>query len=286
MRNDILFFILVGSFIVSCFLCPETLNARDKQQGFDYSDYAAVLKNNVDDNGMVNYRQLNAGPQSLKSFASELITLNRKDFEKWKDNEKIAFWLNAYNALTLKVIIDNYPIKSSFFKSLIYPDNSIRQIEGVWDEIKFNVMGQKLTLGHIEHKILRVKFDKPRIHMAMVCAAMGCPPLRNEPYTGEKLDEQLDDQTNHFLANPEKFKIDKAGNNIYLSPIFKWFGKDFINKYAPENNIGRHNKKESAALNFIASYLENSQKKFVLSGGFRIKYLDYDWSLNKQKRKK
>ena len=147
-------------------------------------------------------------------------------------------------------------------------------------------MGQNLTLGHIEHKILRVEFDEPRIHMAMVCAAMGCPPLRNEPYTGDKLQEQLDDQTRRFLANAEKFKIERTKKSIYLSPIFKWFADDFIKKYGPQKNIGRHSKKDSAVLNFIASYLENTQKDYVLTGKYKIKYLKYDWSLNELKTKK
>ncbi|MDT8300310.1 MAG: DUF547 domain-containing protein [Sedimentisphaerales bacterium] len=286
MRNNYRFFMLTGFFIMSFVFSSQTLAVESEKQGFDYSDFADALKINVDDVGMVNYRKLKAEPQKLRTFITELENLDRKDFDEWDDNEKIAFWLNAYNALTLKAIIDNYPIKSSFFKSRIYPQNSIRQIAGVWDKIKFNVMGQNLTLEHIEHKILRVKFDEPGIHMAMVCAAMGCPSLRNEPYTGNKLIEQLDDQARRFLANPEKFKIARTDSRIYLSPIFKWFAADFIKKHGPEKNIGRHNKEESAVLNFIASYLDKVQKEYVLTGKFKIKYLKYDWSLNEQQTTK
>ncbi|MHC4584184.1 MAG: DUF547 domain-containing protein [Planctomycetota bacterium] len=285
MRNNYRLFVLTGLFMASSAFSSQALAAEPEKHGFDYSDFAEALKINVDDVGMVNYRKLKAEPQKLRAFITELGNLDRKDFDKWDDNEKIAFWLNAYNALTLKAIIDNYPIKSSFFKSRIYPKNSIRQIAGVWDKIKFKVMGQNLTLEHIEHKILRVKFDEPGIHMAMVCAAFGCPPLRNEPYTGDKLQEQLDDQTHRFLANPEKFKIARADSRIYLSPIFKWFAVDFIKKHGPPKNIGRHNKEQSAVLNFIASYLDRAQRDYVLSGKFKIKYLKYDWSLNEQQTK-
>jgi len=286
MRNNYRLFVLTGVFITSSVFSSQTLAADSEKQGFDYSDFAEALKINVDDAGMVNYRKLKAEPQKLRAFITELGNFDRKDFDQWDDNAKIAFWLNAYNALTLEAIIDNYPIKSSFFKSRIYPKNSIRQITGVWDKIKFKVMGQNLTLGHIEHKILRVKFDEPGIHMAMVCAAIGCPPLRNEPYTGDKLQEQLDDQTRRFLANSAKFKITRADNRIYLSPIFKWFGVDFIKKYGPKKSFGRHNKEESAVLSFIASYLDKTQKDYVFSGKFKIKYLKYDWSLNEQQTKK
>lgn len=272
--------------MASSFFSSQALAAGSEKKEFDYSDFAEALKINVDDAGMVNYRKLKAEPQKLRAFIIELGNLDRKDFDKWDDDEKIAFWLNAYNALTLKAIIDNYPIKSSLFKSIIYPKNSIRQIAGVWDKIKFRVMGQNLTLGHIEHKILRVKFDEPGIHMAMVCAAMGCPSLRNEPYIGDKLQEQLDDQTHRFLSNPAKFKISRADSRIYLSPIFKWFAADFVKKHSPQKNIGRHNKEQSSVLNFIAPYLDKTQKDYVLSGKFKIKYLKYDWSLNEQQNKK
>jgi hypothetical protein len=101
---------------------------------------------------------------------------------------------------------------------------------------------------------------------------MGCPPLRNEPYIGDKLQEQLDDQARRFLTNSAKFKIERADSRIYLSPIFKWFAVDFIKKYGPKKNIGSYDKEESAVLNFIASYLDKAQKDFVHAGMFKIKY--------------
>lgn len=253
---------------------------------FGYDDYAAVLREYVKDNGMVNYAGLKSNPKQLEAFADRIGTLDPNAYDKWSRNQQIAFWINAYNGLTLKVIIDNYPIKSSFFTSLVYPENSIRQIAGAWDKITFDVMGRKLTLGHIEHEILRKRFDEPRIHMALVCAAMGCPPLRNEPYFGRRLDEQLDDQSRRFLSNPEKFRPDDKAGVIYLSPIFKWFAKDFVDKYAPKDNIGKHKRNTSAVLNFIAAYLPKSQADFVLRGNFKIEYLDYDWSLNQQRTTK
>lgn len=251
--------------------------------GFDYDHYAVVLKHHVDKTGMVNYKNLKTEPQQLQTFVTALTALDANTYKNWSEKQQITFWLNTYNGLTLKVIIDNYPIKSSFFRSRVYPKNSIRQIAGVWDKITFSVMARKLTLGHIEHEILRKKFDEPRIHMALVCAAMGCPPLRNEPYLAAQLDQQLDGQSRRFLSNVEKFRIDQKNGVIYLSPIFKWFAEDFVNKYAPNKNIGSYERNTSAVLNFIAAYLPKSQADFVLKGNFKIKYLKYDWSLNEQK---
>jgi hypothetical protein len=180
----------------------------------------------------------------------------------------------------LTIPFDNYPIKAGFFKSRIYPKNSIRQISGVWDEIKFNIMGKKYTLEHIEHKILRVKFNEPRIHMAMVCAAIGCPPLRNEPYMAGKLDAQLEDQSIKFLANPEKFRLEETV--VYLSPIFKWFASDFVKTYGKGGLFAGNAEAKGAVLRFISEHLDETIKKEMESKKLKIKYLDYDWSLNEQ----
>ena len=149
--------------------------AEQKKKDFSYADFDEVLKKYVDGAGMVNYKKLKAEPQRLEDFLTAMSKLDPNGCSKWNDREKIAFWLNAYNAFTLKAIIDNYPIKPDFFKSMYYPRNSIRQISGVWDKMTFKVMAKDYTLEHIEHKILRKEFDEPRIHKAMVCAAMGCP---------------------------------------------------------------------------------------------------------------
>lgn len=276
------------AFVLVLFAVPGLLSSNSRagqtdKQGFDFSEYDSVLKAFVDDSAMVNYTKLKARPQRLNTFITDMGNLSPGGYDKRSDKDKIAFWLNAYNALTLKAIIDNYPIKSSFFRSRVWPRNSIRQIAGVWDKTTFKVMGKSLTLEHIEHKILRVKFDEPRIHIAMVCAAMGCPPLRSESYVGEKLNGQLDDQTRRFLADSAKFKIDRGGKTLYLSPIFEWFADDFVKKYGPAKDIGKHNRKVSSVLNFVALYLSDTNKKYVLAGKFKVKYLKYDWSLNEQR---
>jgi len=254
------------------------------RETFDHSDYAAVLNTYVDDKGMVSYRGLKAHPEKLLSYVRAIAAVPRSRYNRWDANTKIAFWLNAYNGLTLKAIINHYPIKASFFKSRIYPKNSIRQISGVWDKLTFDVMGRKLTLEKIEHRILRVEFNEPRIHMALVCAAMSCPRLRNEPYLGDRLDEQLDDQSRTFLGHPEKFRIDRDRDTVRLSPIFKWFDEDFARKHGSSKAVGRHKKKTSSVLRFVAEHLEGADKSYILAGRYRVKYLDYDWSLNEQKR--
>jgi hypothetical protein len=255
--------------------------------GFNYEDYAAVLKTHVNSNGMVNYKLLKSNRQQLDSFIAAMGRIEQTSYEKWDDNRKIAFWINAYNSLTLKAIIDNYPIKSSFLKSMRYPKNSIRQIDGVWKKLKFNVMGTKISLDHIEHKILRKQFNTPGIHVALVCAAMGCPPLRKEPYLASKLDKQLADQAVKFLKDPAKFKIDRGNRAVNLSAIFKWFQRDFTAKYELSSDqsgpLNKYSKDTKATLSFISKHLSESDAEYILSGRFRLTYLAYDWSLNEQK---
>ncbi|MHC4131762.1 MAG: DUF547 domain-containing protein [Planctomycetota bacterium] len=269
--------LIFSALVISVFVPGLALG--DAQE-FSYDGYATVLSANVDSEGMVNYKVLTNSRDKLDSFVESMANLDSKTFEKWEDNAKIAFWLNAYNSLTLKAIIDNYPIKAGFFKSRIYPKNSIRQISGVWDKIKFDVMGKKYTLEHIEHKILRVEFNEPRIHMAMVCAAIGCPPLRNEPYIAKKLDAQLEDQSNKFLANPEKFRLEEAV--VYISPIFKWFASDFVKTYGKGGPFAGNTGAKAAVLRFVSEHLDETIKKEMETKKLKIKYLDYDWSLNEQ----
>jgi len=200
--------------MAGCLLITGGVSAEE----FSYDDYAAVLSSFVDNNGMVDYARLKGQRARLDRFVAGIGELGRDEYESWSDKGRIAFWINAYNALTLRAIIDHYPIKSSFSKSLVYPKNSIRQIDGVWDKLKFTVMGQAVTLDHIEHGIIRPKYRDPRVHMALVCAAMSCPILRDEPFRAEKLDAQFEDQARRFLANNTKFMIDVQKKRIHQVP--------------------------------------------------------------------
>lgn len=274
--------LMISTLVVLTIHRAEASGAEPENEAFNYDNYAEVLKSYVDNKGMVNYKQLKANRAKLDSFARELSRLDAQTYIKWSNKDKIAFWINAYNGLTLTAIIDNYPIKSSFFRSRIYPKNSIRQISGVWDKKKFNVMGKNRTLEHIEHDILRKQFEEPGIHVAMVCAAMGCPPLRNKPYVGDRLEEQFDDQTRRFLSDPKKFNIDREGGKVSLSPIFKWFGSDFISKYGLEKTLPRLSKSETAVINYLSRIPEEGDRDYLVKGNFKIKYLSYDWSLNEQ----
>jgi hypothetical protein len=246
------------------------------------SAYAAVLQTHVDEAGMVNYRALKKDSEKLDEYLDSLATTPREHYNMWSASDQIAFWINAYNAITLKAITDHYPIEPGLGRSLLWPGNSIRQIPGVWDKLKWNIMDKSLTLNQIEHEILRKQFNEPRIHAALVCAAMGCPPLRREPYSGTALEAQLEDQMKRFLSHPTKFRIDRKSNTVFLSAIFKWFGKDFVERFGTDTAFGGHSEVERAILNAIAPHLDENDRNYLRTARFHIQYLDYDWTLNER----
>ena len=237
---------------------------------FNYQNYNSVLRTYVSDRGLVNYQQLQANRQELDKFNQSFAMVSPETYNSWSEQEKLAFLINAYNSFTLQSIIEQNPLKKS-----------IRDIPGVWKRRKFAIAGMEKTLDNIEHDIIREEFNEPRIHMALVCAAMSCPILRNEAYTAEELDAQLDDQTRKFITSSQGFKIDREQNIVYLSSIFKWFGKDWIANYEIENKFNG-SKKEKAVLNFIGQYLDSQDLQYLERGKYKISYLKYDWSLNKQ----
>jgi hypothetical protein len=250
--------------------------------GFAYDDYAAVLSEYVDEEGLVDYAGLSKNRGNLDAFATALANLDGTSYERWNEREKVAFWINVYNGLTLQLIVDHYPIEPSMIKSVVFPKNSIMQIPGAWKKVTFEVMGERKTLDSIEHEILRAGFDEPRIHMALVCAALSCPILRNEPYVAQRLDEQLNDQARMFLANEKKFRIDREGGVVKLSKIFDWFAEDFVDRYGTGDPSGKRSEKTQAVLNFIRGYVNAADAEYLTSGDYKVKHLKYDWTLNEK----
>lgn len=241
-----------------------------------YDDYRSVLMAFVDAKGLVDYAGLKEQRVYLDDFVTYLERLDPKMCDAWSDRDKIALWINAYNALTLRAIIDHYPIAPATLNSS-YPKNSIRQIPGVWDLSRVHVMGMEITLQYIETKILRRDFHEPRIHMALVCAAMSCPILRNEPYEGAKLDAQLDDQVRKFLGDPHQFHIDRAKKEVRVSEIFSWYAEDFAPKNAADTP-------RAGLVTFASKYVNAEDRSFLATNDYRITYTPYDWTLNEQPR--
>lgn len=251
---------------------------------FSHDSYARLLAARVDGRGQVDYAGLRQNPKDLDEYLETLARLEAASYETWPSGHKIAFWINAYNALTLKAVIDHLPIRASGSKAAESSKSSIRQIPGVWNRLEFRVLGQAMTLDRIEHKILRKEFREPRIHLALVCASMSCPPLRREPYLGETLETQLEDQVRRFLAKPENFAFDRARREVLISSIFKWYGGDFVEAYEPSSGFQGLGRTERAVLLFCALHVPEAERRWLETTSYRVLYQKYDWSLNEQEK--
>lgn len=221
-----------------------------------HSDFDALLKEHVNSQGGVNYKAFKSDEQKLNTYLEAMKQNSPSDI--WNDNEKLIYWINVYNALTIQLILKYYPLKS------IKDIGSSIQIPFVntpWDIECFEVGEKELSLNNIEHGIIRKDFEEPRIHFALVCAAVSCPKLLNEAYDANRLDEQLTAQTKAFLANPSKNKISK--DRLQLSKLFNWYGGDF--------------RKNGTLVEFLNKYstIEIDKKA-------KTSFLDYDWGLNEQ----
>jgi hypothetical protein len=229
----------------------------------DHSEFDRLLRTYVDEGGLVDYKAWKAhDEETLRNY---MQSLSKVDPGRLGRSERLAFWINSYNALTIQGILEFYPVKSI--------KDKVSRVLGfnIWDDYPMTVYGKPYSLNDIEHNILR-KMGEPRIHFAIVCASVGCPKLRNEAYTAGDLDSQLQDNARDFFARPRNFRIDKRRNTVYLSSILDWFGADFGGA-------------DGAKLDFAGKYLSKEEdKEFLRSGKPKVKYLDYDWSLNEQKQ--
>jgi hypothetical protein len=228
--------------------------------------FTALLRDHVH-NGHVNYETMK-GDARLNEYIRYLSTANPDTISSW--NGQLAFWINAYNAFTLKLICDRYPVES------INELHSGGLILGtllkttIWDKDIAVIHGATLSLNTIEHEIIRKRFQEPRIHFALVCASKSCPPLRSEAFEGSRLDEQLDDQGRAFLRNDELNFFDLENRTASISKIFRWFEEDFGST-------------ERALLVFLSRFLPEPEAEDIRMHAdmWRISYRDYDWNLNK-----
>lgn len=226
---------------------------------FSHDLFDQVLQEHVDENGRVNYTQLKANPEKLEAYLDLLAVAKPTE---WSYNEQLAFWINAYNAIVIKGVIDHYPT------------NSVRRVKlfrGFFYRLKFQVAGKTYTPNQIEHGILREEFPDPRVHFAIVCASFSCPPIGDRAFSAETIEERLETLTFNFIQNPEHVRIDRAKHIVHLSKIFKWYENDFMEGY-------------DGVADFLADYRPPEDAEYLSSMDIKFRYLDYDWTLNDQKQ--
>lgn len=228
---------------------------------FDNGAWQATLDRYVAANGAVDY----AAVQADKPLDAWLVALGDAT-EPASRSDRMAFWINAYNALTLDLVADSYPIAS------------IMDLDGgkVWDNRSFRVAGRQVTLNDIEQRILRPLADA-RVHAALNCASRGCPPLSKKAYAGPTIDAQLQEASRAWMASTG-IQIDQAGRSVKLNRIFEWYGGDFYTgKHA---DIPGFDGKTEAALDYAIRYLPADQAAWLKKGGYTLGWIEYDWKLN------
>jgi hypothetical protein len=214
----------------------------------------SLLKKHVDSKGFVNYAGFKKDQVQLRKY----LTMVEKSApaKSWSKEEELAYWINAYNAFTIQLILDNADKKITSIKD-IGSKIKIPFVNTPWD-IKFiNIGDEKMDLNNIEHGIIRKKFKEPRIHFALVCAAKSCPPLRNEAFTAKNLDRQLQDQGVRFINDASKNKI--TVNSIKITKLLDWYGRDF----------------NKSQIDIVNDYSKTKVNKDAA-----ISYMDYNWALN------
>lgn len=240
----------------------------------EYRAYSKILSAHLV-GARVEYAKLADNRAELERVVQAFGNVQPSEFRAWSREQQLAYWINAYNLFTLKVIVDHYPIQGSWFS--LHPRNSIRQIDGVWDELTWKAAGRAVTLDEIEHEILRPTFDEPLIHFAINCAALSCPPLRPEAYLADTLDAQLADSTRRALSLDGWLQID--GVTLRVTAILDWFGEDFIPRHADRIDVDL-SPRDRAILGLIAEHGPPAAQSLAADPNVRVRFLRYDWSLN------
>lgn len=254
---------------------PATAVPGEAQQArrlpsLDVSDYDRLLHTYVTDDGWVDYAGLARERGALNRFLKELATVSPNSF---KDNaERLAFWINSYNAFTVADALDTVYGKHQ----------SVRQVGGFFDGRRHLVAGEQLTLDEIEKR--GRDLHDPRIHSTIVCASTSCPKLQRFAYTGQALDSQLDQAAREFLADRNRgLRFDPKNNELYVSPIFKWYAGDFTGTSGSAGSLWARVKATVSGgelLDFIARYAPGEVAGRIKANQPTLHYFDYDWSLN------
>jgi hypothetical protein len=243
---------------------------------------AEILRSFVKQDGFVDYSSLRRRRLELKQLLAEFDNLDPNQYNGWPREERTALWINAYNIQMLNIITDNYPIKASRILTLIWGPYSIRHIKGIWTDHKLMVMDEEFTLAEIERRFFSGRFDDPRLYLAVTYASLSGPPLRNEPYYGHRLNEQLEDQTRKFLASGHGLEIDRNRKKVYLSALFQpaWRGKEFVARFGTDKKFKDQVPETRAVLNFLSNYIPQEDISFLELENYSVEYMKYDWTVN------
>jgi len=251
---------------------------------FSYESYARVLDVYVNEQGLVNYAALVQNPEDLDQFYHQIATISPDSHPHLFpiENDRLAYWINAYNSSVLKGVVEYYPITSVADVKEPAPLFFFPSKSGFFFFQRFTYGSNETSLYFLENSVIRDRFDDPRIHFALNCASSSCPELPRQPIYPESLEQQLEAETYKFINSPENVRYDSQDNVLSLSSIFDWYEDDFIawiKKYSPEQ--------EATPVNFVMEYLPKETAQSIREGfdDLTIVFMPYDWGLNDQGRK-
>lgn len=272
-----LFILVLGCTVIK----PVTLKDEtlETPRIFSHEDFERVLQGFADDRGLVDYAALKKNPRDLERYYLLLSTYSPDSHPTLfpSKQSKLAYWINAYNAAAIKIVLTYYPISSV---RDIKPPTALfflPEKTGFFAFQRVSFGGKTTNLYYLENGVIRKRFSDPRVHFALNCAARGCPRLPRRVFTSERLTEQLDRETRQFLAEERNLRVDHQEKTIYMSSIFKWYKNDFLNWYKES-----FPQQEATLLNYMSLYLpgERSNEIRGLAASFRVRFIPYDWRLN------
>ena len=241
----------IAHFLIFLFLVPLELWSAPMQWQKDYDE---LLKKYVADGG-VRYAPWKANAKDMAAINNVVTAIGNSNPRELDQKEQLAFYINAYNAWTIKLVLDKYPIDSIREHSPLF---------GVFTGKHIRVAGERMSLRHLENEIIRKKFKDPRIHFAINCGSKSCPPLSAKSFDGEKLNQQLNAQTKAFTLSSLGVQTSPDGKKAKVSSIYKWYDDDF--------------KQAGGTREFI-----NKVRPDDLPADAKVEYQKYDWSLNEVK---
>jgi hypothetical protein len=255
---------------------PALARAPQQTVGAFHRPLDQILDVDVRD-GLVYYRALRADRGRLDRYVNSL-NVPAATYDGWTREEKMAFWLNAYNAFVLQTVIDHYPIRG---RGGSYPVNSIRQIPGAFDQIKHRAAGRSLTLDEIEKTVLP-EFKEPRLSLALGRGAVGSGRLRSEAYDGPRMTEQLNRLQSEFVSERTMIRIDRTAGEVSLTPIVGWHEEEFIAAYdkGASGPVSNRSPIERAVIAFVSPHLLPLERELVQKNAFKVTYHAFDWRLN------
>lgn len=238
--------------LITLFLLFVTGCNHSQSNKFDHSKFNALLKVHVDENGMIDYTAF----KNNKNFDDYIKSIAEADVSNFSKEDKLAFYLNAYNAVVIKNVLDHSPISSPM------------DVDGFFKKIPHKIAGKEITLDKLEYDYV-MKIEPLLVHFGLVCAAQSCPALLRKAYDGKTVFRQLEENGVNFLNDPLKNRLDKKNKILYLSEIFKWFKKYFEERYGSLQQAAQH-------------FMNESDKKFLGENNIEVKFNKYNWQLNTQ----